>query len=132
MTARAEGARLALRRLLPCLLLLCLLLPCLLLPAAGAPAQTPVPEMAPRMAPQPAPSVPDQALHQAARTNDVDLAAFALERGAGLELRDQLGNTPLQVAARYGSPPGAELLLQRGGGPAAATGTEAATSEPQA
>src|SRR3546814_15303297 len=94
MTARAEGARLALRRLLPCLLLLCLLLPCLLLPAAGAPAQTPVPEMAPRMAPQPAPSVPDQALPQAARTNDVDLAAFALERGAGLELRDPLGTTP--------------------------------------
>src|SRR3546814_16532022 len=85
-----------------------------LLPAAGAPAQTPVPEMAPRMAPQPAPSVPDQALHQAARTNDVDLAAYALERGAGLELRDQLGTTPLQVPARYGSPTVAERLRQRG------------------
>src|SRR3546814_2982998 len=84
--------------------------------------------MAPRMAPQPAPSVPDQALHQAARTNDVDLAAFALERGAGLELRDQLGNTPLQVAAMYGSPTVAELLLQRGADPAAAAPDDAWTA----
>src|SRR3546814_16421317 len=81
-----------------------------------------------RSAPRPAPSVPDQALHQAALTNDVDLAAFALERGAGLELRDQLGNTPLQVAAMYGSPTVAELLLQRGADPAAAAPDDAWTA----
>src|SRR3546814_11365828 len=80
------------------------------------------------MAPHPAPSVPDQALHQAASTNDVDLAACALERGAGLELRDQLGNTPLQVAAMYGSPTVAELLLQRGADPAAAAPDDAWTA----
>ncbi|HMA13714.1 MAG TPA: ankyrin repeat domain-containing protein, partial [Kiloniellaceae bacterium] len=66
-------------------------------------------------------SVPDQALHQAARTNDVELAEFALQRGAALEVRDPVGNTPLQVCAMYGSPAVATLLLERGADVAART-----------
>ena len=90
------------------ILLLCLLL----MAAASAAAQ----------------NVPDQALHQAARTNDVELATFALKRGAALEGRDPLGNTPLQVSAMHGSPAVAELLLQRGADPAAATPDDAWTA----
>ena len=72
--------------------------------------------------------VADQALHQAARNDDSDLADFALERGAGLEVRDQLGNTPLQVSAMYGSAKVAELLLARGADAAAATADDAWTA----
>ena len=42
-------------------------------------------------------TVPDQALHQAARTNDGELAGFALERGADPGVRDQHGNTPVTL-----------------------------------
>ena len=72
---------------LPPFLRVCLLLLSTQLAPAGTMAQT----------------VPDQALHQAARTNDGELAGFALERGADLGVRDQLGNTPLQVAAMHGT-----------------------------
>ena len=74
------------------------------------------------------PPVADQALHQAARSDDSELAGFAIERGANLETRDQLGNTPLQVTAMFGSPAVAELLLARGADPAAATPDDAWTA----
>src|SRR3990170_6824425 len=112
----ADGT-LPLRRTNRLLLSCCLLLCCLLLPVAGAAAQAAA-----------EPSVPDQALHQAARSNDAELADFALERGASLELRDQLGNTPLQVTAMYGSAAVAELLLARGADVAAATPDDAWTA----
>jgi hypothetical protein len=55
-----------------------LLLFCLATSTAGAAAQ----------------SVPDQALQQAARSDDAELAGFALERGAALEAGDQLRAKP--------------------------------------
>ena len=61
------------------------------------------------------------ALFTAARDNDHDLAAYALERGAAPDSLNQYGNTPLQVTAIYGSPAVAELLLERGADPATAT-----------
>ena len=52
---------------------------------------------------------------------DADMATFAIERGADLEARNELGNTALQVSAMYGSGPVARTLLEAGADVAAAT-----------
>ena len=45
--------------------------------------------------------VPDRALFEAARQDDAELAAFAIERGASLTARNEHGHTPLHVAAIF-------------------------------
>jgi ankyrin repeat protein len=57
-------------------------------------------------------------LHQLARKDDVERAAWFLDQGADIEARDEdLCSTPLGWAAKFGSLRTAELLLDRGARP---------------
>ena len=55
-----------------------------------------------------------RALLQAAAEGNEDLAHFALERGADVEMRDPQGDTPLLIAARRGQRSVAVILLEAG------------------
>ncbi|MCH8999315.1 MAG: ankyrin repeat domain-containing protein, partial [Proteobacteria bacterium] len=65
-------------------------------------------------------SVAEQILFDAVRSDDVELADFALSKGARVDGRDAHGLTPLLIAALFDSPGALELLLERGADPAAA------------
>ena len=54
------------------------------------------------------------ALHMAARRGHVEIAEALLDCGAGLEVRDSLGDTPLRRAVNCGKTDVAALLLGRG------------------
>jgi truncated hemoglobin YjbI len=54
------------------------------------------------------------ALHMAARRGSVEVAAALLDCGAGLEVRDSVGDTPLRRAVNCGKTDVAALLLARG------------------
>ena len=64
---------------------------------------------------------PDRALLQAAASDDAELAAVALERGADIQARGPEGNTPLHVAAWNGSRTVLALLLEASADPSAKT-----------
>ena len=54
------------------------------------------------------------ALHMAARRGNVEVAEALLECGAGLEVRDSLGETPLRRAVNCNKTEVARLFLERG------------------
>jgi len=54
------------------------------------------------------------ALHMAARRGNVEVAEAFLDCGAGIEVRDSLGDTPLRRAVNCGKTDVAALLLARG------------------
>ena len=64
-------------------------------------------------------SVAEQILFDAVRSDDVELADFALSKGARVDGRDAHGLTPLLIAALSDSPGALELLLERGADTAA-------------
>ena len=64
--------------------------------------------------------VAEQILFEAVQANDVELADFALSKGARVDGRNARGLTPLLIAALFDSPGALELLLERGADPAAA------------
>ena len=57
------------------------------------------------------------ALHMAARRGHVQIAEALVACGAGLEVRDSLGETPLRRAVNCGKPEVAALLLSKGADP---------------
>lgn len=57
------------------------------------------------------------ALHMAARRGNVEAAEALLERGANIEARDSLGETPLRRSVNCGQTGVAALLLARGADP---------------
>ncbi len=65
-------------------------------------------------------SVAEQILFEAVQSDDVELADFALSKGARVDGRNARGLTPLLIAALFDSPGALELLLERGADPAAA------------
>ena len=66
------------------------------------------------------PGAPLVALFQATRTDDAELAAFALDKGADIEATGPRGLSPLRAAALRNSPKVLRFLLERGADPAAA------------
>jgi ankyrin repeat protein len=56
------------------------------------------------------------ALHMAARRGNLKVAEALLDRGADLEARDSLGETPLRRAVNCSQPALARLLVSRGAG----------------
>ena len=66
------------------------------------------------------PAAPLVALFHAARIDDAELAAFALDKGADIEALGPLGLSPLRAATQQNSPNVLKLLLDRGADPAAA------------
>ncbi|HEY3058103.1 MAG TPA: ankyrin repeat domain-containing protein [Chloroflexota bacterium] len=54
------------------------------------------------------------ALHMAARRDNVEVAGALLDCGAGIEMRDSLGETPLRRAVNLNNIEVAALLLERG------------------
>jgi truncated hemoglobin YjbI len=54
------------------------------------------------------------ALHMAARRGNVEVAEALLDHGAGIEVRDSLGETPLRRAVNCNKTEVARLLLKRG------------------
>ncbi len=65
-------------------------------------------------------NVAEQILFEAVRSDDVELADFALSKGARVDGRDARGLTPLLIAALFDSPGALALLLERGADLAAA------------
>ncbi len=65
-------------------------------------------------------SVAKQILFEAVQSDDVELADFALSKGARVDGRDARGLTPLLIAALFDSRGALELLLERGADTAAA------------
>lgn len=59
-------------------------------------------------------------LHHAARCSDIGVAGMLLDAGAGLDLPNRLGETPLGIACKAANWPLVELLLARGAQPAPA------------
>ena len=53
-------------------------------------------------------------LHYAATGPSTELVAYLLDKGATIDARSPNGTTPLMMAARYGNPASAQLLLERG------------------
>ncbi len=53
-------------------------------------------------------------LHYAATGPDKALVGWLIDRGAALDARSPNGTTPLMMAARYGNPDSADLLLAKG------------------
>ncbi len=59
----------------------------------------------------------DMVLHEAAAVGDVELAAYLLERGAGVDVRSAIdASTPLHVAAHSGHIEVVRLLIAKGAG----------------
>ena len=50
------------------------------------------------------------ALHYAARNGDVDKVELLLERGARVDILDSMGQTPCEVARKYGKKEIVEIL----------------------
>jgi len=65
---------------------------------------------------------PAGALLRAAANGDADLAAVAIRSGAGLEVRDEAGRTPLLLAATHDRVDVARLLVALGADPDALDG----------
>lgn len=57
------------------------------------------------------------ALHYAATGQEVAVTTFLLDHGADINARSPNGTTPLMMAAQYGGPTMAELLIARGADP---------------
>ncbi len=53
-------------------------------------------------------------LHYAASGEDASLVSWLLDRGAEVDARSPTGNTPLMMAAQYGTSASVELLLAKG------------------
>lgn len=59
------------------------------------------------------PASGERGLHIVVRERDMTWLGFLMGRGARIDLKDNMGNTPLMVAARIGNVDAARLLLSR-------------------